>query len=179
MAIRSSRCSGSLEIEQDLYIPMPSIDEESRASIHELQPWGADEHVAITPSWRSLFVFTSRSDVTSLAVALISSLLSSLVRPTAAIFFGKVFGSLTAFAAGSSTAQETLHSVASSCIVLVGVGGASWIIEAIFLGSWMHFGELQAKCVRHKMFEGMLDKEMEWYDSQQNGIGSLLIRMET
>jgi hypothetical protein len=29
------------------------------------------------------------------------------------------------------------------------------------------------------MFEGMLDKEVEWYDSQQDGTGSLLIRIQT
>jgi hypothetical protein len=29
------------------------------------------------------------------------------------------------------------------------------------------------------MFEGLLDKEMEWYDLRQDGIGSLLIRMQT
>ena len=28
------------------------------------------------------------------------------------------------------------------------------------------------------MFEGKLDKGMEWFDSQQDGIGALLIRIQ-
>jgi len=59
------------------------------------------------------------------------------------------------------------------------LGGAAWLIEGAFLSSWMVFGELQAKSVREQMFVEMLDKEMEWYDLRQDGIGSLLIRIQT
>ncbi|KUJ18851.1 P-loop containing nucleoside triphosphate hydrolase protein [Mollisia scopiformis] len=41
------------------------------------------------------------------------------------------------------------------------------------------FGELQAKSLRLQMFEGMLDKNMEWYDLRQDGVGALMIRIQT
>jgi ATP-binding cassette subfamily B (MDR/TAP) protein 1 len=114
-----------------------------------------------------------------MAIALVLTLASALFRPTAAVFFGKIFSILTRFGAGNATAQDTLHGVAKWCTALVGLGGIAWVVEGIFLSSWMAFGESQAKYVRHEMFEGMLDKEMEWYDSRQDGIGSLLIRIQT
>jgi ATP-binding cassette subfamily B (MDR/TAP) protein 1 len=62
---------------------------------------------------------------------------------------------------------------------LTALGVAAWILEGILLSSWMVFGELQAQSARRKMFTGMLDKEMEWYDLREDGIGSLLIRIQT
>jgi hypothetical protein len=60
--------------------------------------------------------------------------------------------------------------------------GCPWLLRMdrrrSILSSWMTFGESQAKSARDRMFEGMLDKEMEWYDSQQVGIGALLIRVQ-
>jgi ATP-binding cassette subfamily B (MDR/TAP) protein 1 len=43
----------------------------------------------------------------------------------------------------------------------------------------MAFGELQARTARREIFDSMLEKEMEWYDSREDGIGSLLIRLQT
>jgi len=47
-----------------------------------------------------------------------------------------------------------------------------------FWSFWMTFGESQAKSARDWMFEGKLDKGMEWFDVQQDGIGALLIRIQ-
>jgi len=179
MAIPSSRSSGSFKDEKDLYLPMPTIAHNLQASSHELQPWGTDDNVAVKASWRSLFVFTTRKQTASITIALISTLASALFRPTAAVFFGKIFSILTKFGAGTTTSQDTLHGVAKWCVALVCLGGVAWLVEGTFLSSWVVFGESQAKSVRHKMFEGMLDKEMEWYDSRQGGIGSLLNRIQT
>lgn len=96
-----------------------------------------------------------------------------------AIFFGKIFSIFTKVGLGNSSGHEALVAISKWCIALASLGGAAWLIEGTFLSSWMVFGELQAKSVREQMFVGMLDKEMEWYDLRQDGIGSLLIRIQT
>ena len=106
------------------------------------------------------FPFSSIFSLIS-AIAVVSTLTSALFRPTAAILFGKIFSILTKFGAGTATAEDTLHGVAKWCTALVGLGGSAWIVEGTSLSSWMAFGEAQARSIRHKMFEGMLDKEVE------------------
>jgi hypothetical protein len=149
------------------------------ASNHELRPWRTADNVAVKYSWRSFFIFTTRQHGVAITIAILSTLASALFRPIAAIFFGKIFSVLTKFGAGTANAEDTLHGVAKWCTALAGLGGCASIVEGAFLSSWMVFGEAQAKTVRYEVFEGMLDKEMEWYDLRQDGIGSLLIRIQT
>jgi ATP-binding cassette subfamily B (MDR/TAP) protein 1 len=138
-----------------------------------------DEPGTVKPSWRSLFTFTTRKHLPVIAGALFATLLSSLIRPTSTIFFGKIFSVLTLFGAGSLEAHTTLQQISVWCTVLASLGGLSWLLEGTFVLTWMVFGELQAKWVREEMFSGMLDKEMDWYDMHKDGIGSLLIRIQT
>ncbi|KAI6708191.1 hypothetical protein JHW43_009279 [Diplocarpon mali] len=130
-------------------------------------------------SWRSLFGFATRQHNAALAIAIFSTLISALLKPVAAIFYGKIFSVLTKFGLGTLSGGETINGISGWCTALAGLGAAAWIVEGTFLSSWMVFGELQAKSVREQMFVGMLDKEMEWYDLRQDGIGSLLIRIQT
>lgn len=177
--MQSSRKSAGNDNDRDFYIPMRTETQKPRVSSQELQPWGTTDNVEVKSSWRSLFVFTTRQHAVPFALALVSTLASALFKPISAIFFGKIFSIFTKFGAGTATAQDTLQEVTKWCIALVGLGGSAWVAEGAYLYSWMAFGEAQARSVRQKMFEGMLDKEMEWYDLRQEGIGSLLIRIQT
>jgi len=156
-----------------------SYSQTPQVSSQELQPWEAPRDDAVKPSWRSLFAFKTPRHALPLTIALVTTLASALFRPTAAIFFGKIFAALTKFGAGTAAAEDTLHCVAKWCLALVGLGGSAWCVEGAFWSSWMAFGEAQAKSVQHKMFESMLNKDMEWYDLRQDGIGSFLIRIQT
>lgn len=178
MKVLSSRSSGGLESISNAHAPMPSTAQSHDGSAYELQPVAVDE-LDDKAAWRSLFIFTKRKHATTIALCLGSTLVSALLRPIAAIFFGKIFSLLTSFGTGSLSGEATLRGVGTWCTALVGLAGLTWITEFGFLSSWITFGELQARSVREEMFEGMVDKEMEWYDLRQDGIGSLLIRIQT
>lgn len=45
--------------------------------------------------------------------------------------------------------------------------------------AWMTFGALQAREVRDRLFQDLLDKEVEWYETHTSGIGALLPRLQT
>jgi len=138
-----------------------------------------NNHPEIKSSWRSLFAFTTRQHAGALSSAAVTSMLAGLIRPTSAIIFGQLFGALTDYGAGSIESQDMLHRISTWCIALTALGAATWIFEWTFLSSWLVFGELQAKSVRQQMFAGMLEKKVEWYDLREDGIASLLSRIET
>lgn len=179
MANFSHRTSSSLSGDRDAYITMPAPSESPHGSTADLRWRPTVDANTGKPSWRSLFFFTTRKHSLVIAIAIFSSLLSALLKPALAIFFGKIFSIFTKFGLGILSGPEALRAISKWCIALVSLGGAAWLIEGAFLSSWMVFGELQAKSVREQMFVGMLDKEMEWYDLRQDGIGSLLIRIQT
>jgi ATP-binding cassette subfamily B (MDR/TAP) protein 1 len=64
-------------------------------------------------------------------------------------------------------------------MALVILGAAAWVFEGAFLLIWITYGEIQAKNARQQLFTSMLDKDIEWYDLREDGIGSLLIRIQT
>lgn len=133
----------------------------------------------VKASWRSLFAFTTRKHTASLAWCALATFFGGLLKPVAAIFFGNVFSVLTQFGIGTLDSHDTLHQISIWCIALIVVGIAAWVLHGMFLSSWMVFGELQARSVREQMFIGLLNKDMEWFDLRKDGIGALLIRIQT
>ena len=53
------------------------------------------------------------------------------------------------------------------------------MIEGMFYSQWLIFGEIHAKKVRQILFSRLLEKDMDWYDKRQDGIGALMIRIQT
>lgn len=105
--------------------------------------------------------------------------ISGLIRPTAAILFGELWNTLTNYGAGIVDVKEMMHQVSKWCIALTVLGIGTWTVEGIFFTLWILFGELQATSARQKIFSGMRDKSMGWYDLREDGIASLLSRIET
>jgi len=137
------------------------------------------ENIEIRPSWRSLFVFTTLRHCLTLLLAILSSVLSSLLKPAAAILFGKLFSTFTKFGSGVIDIEEALEETKLWCICLTALGGAAWIFDGVWFLKWLNFGELQAKQARESLFAALLEKNMRWYDLQEDGISSLTARIET
>ena len=129
--------------------------------------------------WRSLFNFTSKRHGVPLFFAVIFSIASGIVIPALALFLGSIFDSFTRFGAGTLGGSDLVEKVSWQGLALVGLGSASWLLNGGYFMLWLAFGELQAKNVRDKLFDGMLEKDMEWYDMRKNGIGALLPRFQT
>ena len=130
-------------------------------------------------SWRSLFNFTSRSHLFPLLAALALSVASGIIIPALAVFLGLVFDSFTDFGAGTISGSSLIGKVSKNAIALAGLGSASWLLNGCYFMAWLVFGELQAKNVRDRLFDGMLQKDMEWYDMRKAGVGALIPRLQT
>ncbi|KAI9766609.1 MAG: hypothetical protein M1840_006420 [Geoglossum simile] len=129
--------------------------------------------------WRSLFTFTTKRHHVTLFFAAAFSVLSGIVTPTVSIVLGNIFDDFTRFGAHQLSRHELVSRITTSCLALVGIASLSWFLNSAFYLLWMVFGELQAKTVRDKLFEGLLNRDIEWYDKRKDGIGALIPRCQT
>ncbi|KAJ8122969.1 hypothetical protein ONZ43_g969 [Nemania bipapillata] len=92
------------------------------------------------------------------------------------LLLGRIFGVISQFGSGQLTGSETIAQVSSWCVLLAVIGGAAFLVNFGFMCSWIAFSELQARNIRRSMFRGLLKKEMEWFDTREDGVASLLTR---
>ena len=107
------------------------------------------------------------------------SVASGMIVPALSLFFGKIFDYFTRFGAGQINGHDPKQGVSSYARYLVGLGCASGLLNACFYLLWMKFGELQAMGARKKFFNGMIEKEMEWYDRLVAVIGTYSSRLQS
>jgi ATP-binding cassette, subfamily B (MDR/TAP), member 1 len=138
-----------------------------------------DGYGAHRASFSSIFAFTHKKHLAVLIPALLLTTVAGAIKPAITIFLGRIFDELASFGSGSTTEDEFLKNVSIWCISLTGLGIATMVVNGGFFSLWLVFGEMQARSLRDKAFRSMLEKEMEWYDLRKDGIGSLLVRIQT
>jgi ATP-binding cassette, subfamily B (MDR/TAP), member 1 len=92
---------------------------------------------------------------------------------------GKYFDALANYGAGKINDHELAEKVLLTTYGLIGVGATAWILKGGFFAVWLAFGEMQAKKVRNMLFQGLLVKDLEWFEMRSAGVGSLLSRLQT
>ena len=145
----------------------------------ELVPTFKAVPISQKTSWKSLFNFSSRHHGVILVFALSLSIAAGVAAPALAIFFGKIFDSFSLYGARTIDGDEFMRKVTRNCIALCILGGTLWTLKGGFFGLWMIFGELQANAARDRLFESLLEKDVEWYEMRPSGIGALLPRLQT
>ncbi|CAG9943042.1 unnamed protein product [Clonostachys rosea f. rosea IK726] len=133
----------------------------------------------IKPSWKMLFEFTRWSHAAPLATALVASAAVAGFKASLSVILGQIFEIIAEFGTGSRSSESSMAGISRWALILVGLGVGNSIAHAVFLTFWIIFGELQAQSARHRMFNCLVSKEMAWFDVQEEGISSLLIRMQT
>lgn len=124
--------------------------------------------------WMTLFSFMTKKHTLTLALATSFALLASLIMPLFAIVLGNLFNSFMLFGAKNISNQELLEQVATGCVRLAGLGLASWVLNGAYFLLFIVFGELQAASSRGKIFQGLLQKDIEWFEGQENGTAAFL-----
>lgn len=144
------------------------------------------QQVNITPqaqplkaSWRHLFLFTRKTHIGPVSSALLAACLTGGFKTVLSIILGKIFDIIADFSNGKIDGNTAVSSISRWCLILLGLGIGNWISSTAFLALWIGFGELQANGVREEVYASLMAKEMTWYDSQTEGISSLLVRIQT
>ena len=154
----------AMEIDDDCTGDLEAEDEENK--------------LAKRANWHSLFEFTSKKDLKLSFVAVTFSVAAGIVAPALAVFLGKIFNLFTSFGADQISGADLLEQVSTYSIILTGLGSASGLLHASYFSLWLVFGEVQAKNVRRRLFDGMLEKDVSWYDMRMDGIDTLVSRLQ-
>ncbi|KAF5665159.1 ABC transporter [Fusarium heterosporum] len=133
----------------------------------------------VKSSWKQLFLFTRKSHTGALIAALLAAGFTAGFKTVLSVILGKVFDIIAGFGNGSLDGDQALAQISDWALVLLGLGIGNWIASTAFLALWVIYSELQACSVRHDIFTSLLSKDMAWFDSQPEGISSLLIRIQT
>ncbi|KAI0102657.1 P-loop containing nucleoside triphosphate hydrolase protein [Nemania sp. FL0031] len=131
------------------------------------------------PSLLNIFTFMAWRHSWLLVAGLVAAALTGALSTAMSLLLGRIFAVISQFGSGHLTGSDTIAQVSSWCVLLTVIGGAALLVNFMFLCSWIAFGELQARNVRSSMFRGLLKKEVAWFDTRQDGIPSLLVRMQT
>lgn len=146
------------------------------AAIHATAPEGHGGNK--NAGWRSLFNFTTRAHILPLVIAILLSIASGIIIPALAIFIGKLFNLFTEYGAGKLSGPDLIHKISRYDLYMLILGATSMLFNAGYFGFWIYFGELQAKSVRDRLFDGLLLKDMEWFDMRTAGVNTLLSRLQ-
>ncbi|KAI0106799.1 P-loop containing nucleoside triphosphate hydrolase protein [Daldinia grandis] len=153
-------------------------DKEGRASGHA-QSTRIDSQRSQPPSLRHLFVFATWGHCGILTAGLVASLLVGAMRAASAILIGRIFAVVADFGSGKLDGPGAYAQVSSWCVILMLVGGAGVIVNFAFMFIWSILSEVQVRNIRRRVFDALLTKDMAWFDRQEDGIPSLLVRTQT
>ncbi|MCJ1438272.1 hypothetical protein MMC27_007660 [Xylographa pallens] len=154
-------------------------EDEDEESVEQTEAETADEEHLQHAKWISLFNFTSKTHILPLTIAACLSVASGIVIPALAIFLGKIFDTFTDYGAGTISGSDLTKQTSLNGLYLLGLGSVSWILNGSFFTFWLLFGELQARHIREMLFDGMLQKEMSWYDMRKSGVNAMIPRLQT
>ena len=130
-------------------------------------------------SWKHLFAFTTWSHAGPLVAALVASGAAAALKTVFAVVLGEVLDVVGDYSVGERSSTSTLSSISRWSTILIALGLGNWMANSAFLALWIAFGELQATSIRQEIFNGLLSKDMAWFDSQEQGVSSLLVRIQT
>ena len=126
-----------------------------------------------------MFVFSGRKDIVFLAPAIICSCIAGGLKQINALIVGRFMNNFTKLASGSASCDELKASNTQNLSYMLAIAASTWIVKAGFSFFWMAYAESQSRTVRLDLSTSLLGRDLEWYDSQQAGIGAILIRLQT
>lgn len=130
-------------------------------------------------NWMSPFFFTRRGHLLVLLPAVFLSSAAGLLQPAMALYFGKFFDVFSEYATDEIDATTFITRALSFIYTLLAIGVATFLCKGSLFSFWLVFGEMQARSIRELLFESLLDRELEWYESRTTGVGTLLARIHT
>jgi ATP-binding cassette, subfamily B (MDR/TAP), member 1 len=136
------------------------------------------ERHGFVDGWRSIFSFTAIVDLPVLLPAILCSVAAGCLQPATAFFFGRFFDTFSGFVVGDFDGQTFMAKSLGSFSALFAVAAATFLLKGTLFSLWLIFGELQARRARELLFASLLDRNIEWYEAQRNGVGTVLMRIQ-
>ena len=129
--------------------------------------------------WTDLFIFCRGLNTSILISAILFTIISGLILPGQAIFLGKMFNLFTSLGSGQLSGPDLVEQMTSFSLRFCIFGAVSGVSNSLFFGTWITFGELQAKLARETIFSSILVNEIAWFDARRAGIETFVSRLQT
>ena len=129
--------------------------------------------------WKTIFRFTKKSHFVAATPAVFFAAAGGALGPVMAIFLGRFFDAFADYGGGKISPDTLMHRTLKSVYALLGLGVSSIFLNGGLFMAWLSFGEMQAKSVRGELFQALLQKDLEWFEMRESGVGSLLTRLQT
>ena len=121
------------------------------------------------PTFSLLFSHCTRNDIfTVLIPAIIVSLISGGVQPFMTHLIGQAFNAMAKFPSVSPTDADRhhlRHAVGFVSLELVGLAVGSLVLSSVMSGLWLRVGEITVMRVRSKVFQAVVERDIEWFDA--------------
>lgn len=114
-----------------------------------------------------------------LLIACLATVASGLVAPAMSVVIGKIFESLLKFDLETYEKNVLRAEVEGFIWYLVGLGIGAFISNGVLNVMWQRCADLQAKRARECVFEGLMARELEWFDKRKHGVGAMLTQIQT
>lgn len=121
----------------------------------------------------SIFLFAAKSDLPFYIAGTIFTIVAATGSPIQTYLYGKVFGELTRYSAGTVTGKEFLATARVLCGAVIAVGGARMVLTWASVGAWLAAGERQQLRARRAIFARLLRRQVAWFDTRDNLVGSM------
>jgi ATP-binding cassette, subfamily B (MDR/TAP), member 1 len=128
--------------------------------------------------WVSLFKYTTKSHSPFLIFSILCSIIVGIVTPLQYYLLGRLFTSFAQFGAGAQSENGFKEDLARYNIYYVLLGGLLWLFSSSMFAGWVLFGELQGRSARERLFNGLVNRPIDWYDQRQDGIGALMTKLQ-
>ncbi|KAK3385407.1 P-loop containing nucleoside triphosphate hydrolase protein [Podospora didyma] len=151
------------------------------AVVNVEQPSVTKDVVPVTQksSFKDLFAFTQRSHISIIICAFVTAALVAAGKTAFAILLGKIFDVVSRFGALLLTSQEFISEISQWALYLTLLGFGVWLSASLDATLWVITGELRARAARNSLFASLLKKTTQWYDSQESGMSSLMVGIQT
>ncbi|RAK86501.1 ABC a-pheromone efflux pump AtrD [Aspergillus costaricaensis CBS 115574] len=130
---------------------------------------GARRFIHRKPRWMSLFSFTTTKHLPVLIGGFTFTAISSLSVPIFSVLLGEIFNTFTLFGGGKVAKQDLTPQISKYAVQLVGLGAINWVCNSVYFILFVIFGEFQVANARTKLFERLLQKSQEWFETQPDG----------
>lgn len=127
----------------------------------------------------AILSFARSRDVWAGGGALFFAACSALPQPASTVFLGKFSNTVAQFGTGLIDSTQLRQQSLTAVYGFVGVGCCTLIVDACMFSMWAIFGDLQARHAREDLFRGLVQKDIEWFETKESGVAPLLTRLQT
>ncbi|KAI5805277.1 P-loop containing nucleoside triphosphate hydrolase protein [Peziza echinospora] len=139
-----------------------------------------EEDVYYGGSRLAMFLFPEVTGFTFfvVALALLFTMISGLTIPLMSVLLGAIFDTFALYSGGKLTDKEFTDHVSYTAVRLVLLGVTTIVTSGMAAGLWTIIGEAQAYQARKEVLDGLLMKELEWFDRRKKGVGAIVAKTQ-